>query len=447
MSCPFKYIGDAQPSNAHVATFTKLVAFMKDSPDAAFLLDKEGTVIYRNKAAKLMFLTNVEAMTFCSLFSFADSSDNNWDELAKNLSTTAPSYHNATVQVDDDTPLEFRVNFVKLPSGIVSHLEGISSNPFACAYVIPAPVESQHGKIYESELINSLTQGAEDIHHQHMRDVLEASIDPMFSVFESGVIWMANSAAIELFGYSNADLSGRDIAEICYRAREEQKSLHDMNDHTHKHHRATAVNRYGMDIPVDLSIRLMTSFDCTQEKVYFIHMKDCSVEEAHHAEIKHKDELCKALINASFDPMFAIDQRGIILVVNQAAISMFGYTKADFMGNNISMICNEKDAKNHDMHLGRYMKTGVKRVIGRKRPLMARRKDGSTFPIELGVSEVILANGEKMFCGFVRDTTQQQLDREKMRRQEAVIGQKFFEMSPEDSKSAMKRYPARYTAA
>jgi hypothetical protein len=52
-----------------------------------------------------------------------------------------------------------------------------------------------------------------------------------------------------------------------------------------------------------------------------------------------------------------------------------------------------------------------------------------------------------MFCGFVRDTTQQQLDREKMRRQEAVIGQKFFEMSPEDSKSAIKRYPARYKAA
>jgi PAS domain S-box-containing protein len=154
-----------------------------------------------------------------------------------------------------------------------------------------------------------------------------------------------------------------------------------------------------MDIPVDLSIRLMTSFDCTEEKVYFIHMKDCSVFEEHEAEIKHKDELCKAMINASFDPMFGIDQRGRIMVVNQAAVAMFGWSENEFIGNNISMICNEQDAKNHDIHLERYVKTGVKRVIGRKRPLIARRKDGSNFPIELGVSEVRLSNDELMFCG------------------------------------------------
>jgi PAS domain S-box-containing protein len=220
-----------------------------------------------------------------------------------------------------------------------------------------------------------------------------------------------------------------------------------MNDTSHKHLRVTAINRYGMEIPIDLSIRLMTSFDCTEEKVYFIHMKDCSILVEQQAQIKHKDDLCKAMINASFDPMFGIDQRGIIIVVNQAALSMFGYTEVEFIGHNISMICNEHDAKNHDIHIAKYVKTGVKRVVGRKRPLVARRKDGTNFHIELGVSEVNLSNGEKMFCGFVRDTTQQRLDREKLRRQEAVIGEQFFDLSPEDSNNTIKRYPARYTAA
>ena len=229
--------------------------------------------------------------------------------------------------------------------------------------------------------------------------------------------------------------------DICQQAREEQKRLHDANDTSHKNLRATAVNRFGMEISVELSIRLMTSFDCTEEKVYFIHMKDLSLVEEHQAEIKHKDELCKAMINASFDPMFGIDQRGIIMVVNRAAVAMFGWTEEEFINQNISMICNAEDAKNHDSHLTRYVTTGKKRVIGKKRPLIARRKDGTNFPIELGVSEVILANGERMFCGFVRDTTQQRLDREKMRRQEAVIGEKFFDMSPD----TMKKYPARYT--
>lgn len=373
---------------------------MQGSPDAAFLLDKEGKIIHRNKAARLLFLTNVDNMSFCSIFSFCDRSEQCWDDLAKNFTTSNPSRHNVTVEVDDNTALKFRVNFVKLPRGMVGHLDGIEEDPFVCAYVIPAPPDvSRHGKTHESELVNELTKGTSDQHHQHMRDVVEASIDPMFSIFESGVIWMANDAAIQLFGYPNCELSGRNISEICHLAREEQKKLHDANDTTHKHLRATAVNRYGMDIPVDLSIRLMTSFDCTEEKVYFIHMKDCSVFEEHEAEIKHKDELCKAMINASFDPMFGIDQRGRIMVVNQAAVAMFGWSENEFIGNNISMICNEQDAKNHDIHLERYVKTGVKRVIGRKRPLIARRKDGSNFPIELGVSEVRLSNDELMFCG------------------------------------------------
>ncbi|KAL3795386.1 hypothetical protein ACHAWO_002633 [Cyclotella atomus] len=450
MSCPFKHLNNPttpkQTTTKNAATFNKLVTFMQGSPDAAFLLDKEGKIVYRNKAARLLFLTNVDDMSFCSLFSFCEESSGCWDELAKDLSTSKPSHHTVTVQVDDDTSLKFRANFVKLPSGMIGHLDDIAADPFACVYVIPAPPEvSKHGKTHESELVNELTKGTNDQHHQHMRDVVEASLDPMFSIFESGIIWMANDAAIQLFGYPNCELSGRNISEICHRAREEQKKLHDANDTSHKHLRATAVNRFGMDVPVDLSIRLMTSFDCTEEKVYFIHMKDCSLFEEHQAEIRHKDELCKAMINASFDPMFGIDQRGLILVVNQAAIAMFGWTEDEFLGQNISLICNEQDAKNHDIHLARYVKTGVKRVIGRKRPLIARRKDGSNFPIELGVSEVTLANGERMFCGFVRDTTEQKLQREMMRRQEAVIGEQFFGNSM--SADTMKKYPARYTTA
>lgn len=438
MSCPFKHM---QSSNANAATFTKLITFMQSSPDSAFLLDKEGKIIYRNQAAKLLFLTNVDNMNISSMFTFCNQSDNCWDDLVKDFSTTKPSHHTATVEVGDNTSLKFLVNFVKLPSGMVGHLDEVSEDPFACAYVIPAPNESKHGRPHESEIVNALTKGATDMHHMHMRDVVEASLDAMFSVFESGVIWMANGAAIKLFGYQNCELSGSNIADICQQAREEQKRLHDANDTSHKHLRATAVNRFGMEISVDLSIRLMTSFDCTEEKVYFIHMKDLSTVEEHQAEIKHKDELCKAMINASFDPMFGIDQRGKIMVVNHAAIAMFGWTEEEFINQNISMICNAEDAKNHDSHLTRYVTTGKKRVIGKKRSLIARRKDGTNFPIELGVSEVILANGERMFCGFVRDTTQQRLDREKMRRQEAVIGEKFFDMSPD----TMKKYPVRYT--
>ena len=150
------------------------------------------------------------------------------------------------------------------------------------------------------------------------------------------------------------------------------------------------------------------------------------------------------LYHTLHDLQFAIDQRGKIIVVNNAACQMFGYAREEFIGQNIKLICNERDAKKHDKHMYRYIKTGEKRVIGKKRDLIARRKDGSEFHIELGVSEVQLNNGEKMFCGYVRDRTQERLDKQMLRRKEAVIQDKFFQQ-PEDARGALKRDAARFT--
>lgn len=87
----------------------------------------------------------------------------------------------------------------------------------------------------------------------------------------------------------------------------------------------------------------------------------------------------------------------------------------------------------------RYLKTGKKRVIGIKRPLVARRKDGSEFHIELGVSEVNLPDGKKVFCGYVRDRTQERLDKQMIRRRDAVIKDKFFTPTHEDVRGASKK--------
>lgn len=79
----------------------------------------------------------------------------------------------------------------------------------------------------------------------------------------------------------------------------------------------------------------------------------------------------KDVVNASLDPMLALTNDGKIVVANAAAVNSFG----EFVGQNIKIICNKHDAKHHDAHLQRYLSTGEKRVIGRKRELdrMERR--------------------------------------------------------------------------
>ena len=65
--------------------------------------------------------------------------------------------------------------------------------------------------------------------------------------------------------------------------------------------------------------------------------------------------------------------------------------------------------KLHDKYLAAYLKTGVRKAMGKKRELMARKKSGVLFYIELGLSEVYLSNGDRMFNGYVRDLSKQKL--------------------------------------
>jgi hypothetical protein len=81
----------------------------------------------------------------------------------------------------------------------------------------------------------------------------------------------------------------------------------------------------------------------------------------------------------------------------------------------------------------RYLETGEKRIIGRKRQVRARRKDGSEFEIELGVQEATNTSGEKVFCGYIRDLTETRMTQRKMQQQRAIIKDKFFGPSATNS--------------
>ena len=83
------------------------------------------------------------------------------------------------------------------------------------------------------------------------------------------------------------------------------------------------------------------------------------------------------MINSSFDAMFQINERGIIQMVNQAAVDHFGWTKEEFLGNNISMVCAGEHGKKHNQYLQRYIRTGEKRAMGKRRQVNAVRKDGT----------------------------------------------------------------------
>jgi PAS domain S-box-containing protein len=120
----------------------------------------------------------------------------------------------------------------------------------------------------------------------------------------------------------------------------------------------------------------------------------------------------RAVVCTAVDGMIVIDEQGHIQSTNPATERMFGYKSAEMVGHNISMLMPEPYRQEHDTYISNYLRTRVPKIIGVGREVVGRRKDGSTFPMDLSVSEFLLSD-RRMFTGIVHDITQRRkLERE-----------------------------------
>jgi two-component system sensor kinase FixL len=107
------------------------------------------------------------------------------------------------------------------------------------------------------------------------------------------------------------------------------------------------------------------------------------------------------------DAMVVIDEAGSILSFSAAAETMFGYSEAEVVGENVKMLMPNPDRDRHDQYLTNYLTTGKRKIIGIGRVTTALHRDGNTFPIELAVGEA-WSDGKRIFTGFIRDLTERQ---------------------------------------
>ncbi|MDD5390633.1 MAG: response regulator [Gallionellaceae bacterium] len=117
------------------------------------------------------------------------------------------------------------------------------------------------------------------------------------------------------------------------------------------------------------------------------------------------DARTSAMLRTMLDGVVHIDQRGTILSVNDAMLSMFGYEEEELVGRNVKMLVPEPHRGAHDGYLARYQETRVPRIIGQRREVQGQRKDGSLVPMDLMVNEMVDDAGST-FIGLLRDISE-----------------------------------------
>ncbi len=118
-------------------------------------------------------------------------------------------------------------------------------------------------------------------------------------------------------------------------------------------------------------------------------------------------EIYQEILNHTADGIITIDTQGRIQTFNPAAETMFGYDADEIIGRNINCLMPEPDSLQHDNYLHRYRENRRGHIIGiGPREVMARRRDGSTFPMDLAISELQQTNGQHLYIGITRDITQ-----------------------------------------
>ncbi|CAA7611885.1 conserved hypothetical protein [Candidatus Terasakiella magnetica] len=118
-----------------------------------------------------------------------------------------------------------------------------------------------------------------------------------------------------------------------------------------------------------------------------------------------REHRIRAIMDTVLDGIVTIDEDGIILNANLSVERIFGYPLSELVGSSVAALMPEPDAERHTEYIRRYLESGSSGVVGAGREVIAKRKDGSLFPVHLSVSELRVEK-RRLFTGTIRDLTE-----------------------------------------
>lgn len=272
-----------------------------------------------------------------------------------------------------------------------------------------------------------------------MESVLATAVDGMITINGGGTILSFNKAAEKMFGYAESEVVGRNVNCLMpppYTDEHDDYIANFLRTGDAKiigiGREVVGLRKDGSTFPMDLAV---SQVETEGEIIFAGIVRDVTERKQAEAELSNKhvamlksESMMRSILATAVDGVITINGRGTIFSFNRAAETMFGYAEAEVLGRNVNCLMPSPYAGEHDDYIANFLRTGDAKIIGIGREVVGLRKDGSTFPMDLAVSQVEI-EGEIVFAGIVRDITERKLSEAELERRNAEMEQFVYTVS------------------
>jgi PAS domain S-box-containing protein len=137
-------------------------------------------------------------------------------------------------------------------------------------------------------------------------------------------------------------------------------------------------------------------------------------------ERKQAEEKFRLATEASPSGIILVNDRGHIVLVNSQIEKLFGYQRKELVGKPVEILVPERFAGQHPGHRAEFFARPTARAMGAGRELFARRKDGSEFPVEIGLNPIQTPDGVLVLAAVVDISARKLAEAEALQRREEL---------------------------
>ena len=369
---------------------TKYRGLLEAAPDAMVVVNQSGEIVLLNVQAEKQF-------------------GYRRDELLGQKVTNIIPIGFAERLIADDLRSTEDASAQQIGTGIELIAERKDGSEFPIEIML-SPLQSAEGTLVTAAIRDISVRKAAETHLSQMegryRGLLEAAPDAMVVVNQSGEIVLLNVQAEKQFGYRRDELLGQKVTNIIPIGFAERLIADDLRstEDASAQQIGTGIEliaerKDGSEFPIEIMLSPLQSAEGT---LVTAAIRDISVRKAAETHLSQMEGRYRGLLEAAPDAMVVVNQSGEIVLLNVQAEKQFGYRRDELLGQKVTNIIPIGFAERLIADDLRSTEDASAQQIGTGIELIAERKDGSEFPIEIMLSPLQSAEGT-LVTAAIRD--------------------------------------------